>query len=99
MSCRACPYVTTLVKGEWASGKPHGQGTATHRDGEKYEGTYKAGLYHGEGTSLTLFCTTVLSYTFNCIDNGLVPSLNFYGVCQRLFVESFVVTMVQVSLL
>lgn len=36
-------------QGEWASGKPHGQGTATHKDGEKYVGTYKAGLYHGEG--------------------------------------------------
>lgn len=37
------------LQGEWASGKPHGHGTATHRDGEKYVGTYKAGLYHGEG--------------------------------------------------
>lgn len=36
-------------QGEWASGKPHGQGTATHKDGEKYVGSYKAGLYHGEG--------------------------------------------------
>lgn len=36
-------------QGEWANGKPHGQGTATHKDGEKYVGTYKAGLYHGAG--------------------------------------------------
>lgn len=41
--------VVVVFQGEWASGKPHGQGTATHKDGEKYVGTYKAGLYHGEG--------------------------------------------------
>lgn len=44
-----------LPQGEWASGKPHGQGTATHKDGEKYVGTYKAGLYHGEGERASHF--------------------------------------------
>ena len=43
-------------KGEWASGKPHGHGTATHKDGEKYVGTYKAGLYHGEGEDFPAPC-------------------------------------------
>lgn len=48
----ACPNhlcCAMAEQGEWASGKPHGQGTATHKDGEKYVGSYKAGLYHGEG--------------------------------------------------
>lgn len=53
--CFCCCYYPCW-QGEWASGKPHGQGTATHKDGEKYVGTYKAGLYHGEGEELLYSC-------------------------------------------
>lgn len=53
-----CTLLHCTCQGEWASGKPHGQGTATHKDGEKYVGTYKAGLYHGEGEYYPLGTTS-----------------------------------------
>lgn len=55
------PFLSRNHQGEWALGKPHGQGTATHKDGEKYVGTYKAGLYHGEGKCHTNYLTGPLT--------------------------------------
>ena len=44
----------TKYKGEWKSGKKHGQGTFTYGkgkwEGEKYVGEFKDGYRHGKGT-------------------------------------------------
>lgn len=82
-----CTFMLTPLhctcQGEWASGKPHGQGTATHKDGEKYVGTYKAGLYHGEGEYYPLSTTpcrtrgTALAVCRNILCNLFSLSLEF----------------------
>jgi len=42
-------FVQTL-EGEFKDGKPHGQGTWTSANGEKYVGEFKDGKPHGQGT-------------------------------------------------
>jgi len=39
-----------VYKGEVENGVPNGQGTLTSPDGRKYEGDFKDGKYHGQGT-------------------------------------------------
>ena len=38
------------MKGEWKSGKKHGQGTYTWTDGDKYTGEFMDGIINGQGT-------------------------------------------------
>lgn len=37
-------------KGQWANGKPEGQGELVYANGDKYTGSFKAGARHGKGT-------------------------------------------------
>ena len=43
-------YEDGTYTGEVVGGVPHGQGTLTFPDGEKYIGEFKDGNYHGQGT-------------------------------------------------
>lgn len=39
-----------MYEGEWSGDQHHGQGVWTTVAGDKYEGTFREGLYHGAGT-------------------------------------------------
>ncbi len=42
--------ITWTYEGDAVNGKPHGQGTTTYANGDKYIGEWKGDIKHGQGT-------------------------------------------------
>ena len=57
----------------WVDGQPHGHGKKTLNDGTMYEGGWKQGRFHGQGT-LTISDKSANSLSQNSMGNSIVKT-------------------------